>query len=125
MKVTALQRSRPLLHSALLLLLCGCGTLLPDGARTPYDRLGGREQVLASATRQQALEYLPRNASMEWRASGGGISGSVTPIRTFRTPQGRYCREFEEIVTAGDLDDRFTDIRCRTAEGRWLRPLDR
>lgn len=123
MKKTAARR-RAALGSALLLCLAATGCALvqpePEGL---YDLVGGREQVLAAATRQQALEYLPRRASMEWRASDGRSAGRITPTRTFRAPDGRYCREFDERVVAGAFTDTFRDVRCRTADGRWLLPL--
>lgn len=99
----------------------GCALAL-HGPDSLHDLAGGREQVLAAATRQQALEYLPRRASMEWRASDGQSSGRITPTRTFRGYDGRYCREFDETVVAGSFTDTFRDIRCRTADGRWLMP---
>ncbi|HSK42116.1 MAG TPA: hypothetical protein VK943_20290 [Arenibaculum sp.] len=101
--------------------LGGC-TLIPADAESPYDVVDGREKVLAAATRQQALEYLPSGASMEWRAADGRASGRITPTRTFGAPNGLYCREFEESVTAGPFADRFTDLRCRNDDGRWMIP---
>ena len=54
----------------------------------------------------------------------GSAVGRITPTRSFRADTGSFCREFEEEVDLGAGTDRFTDIRCRTDGGRWLRPSE-
>ncbi len=117
---------RPWCSSMLLcLLVAGCASQAPSDpvAETgPYATLGTREQVLAAAARQQALDSLASGRTLEWRSPDGGAEGKITPTRSFRADGGSYCREFTEEVNAAGRTDRFTDLRCRTDAGRWLRP---
>ena len=48
-----------------------------------------------------------------------GLSGSVTPVRTFRNGDGSFCRAYEAQVHAED--DRMVSlgIACRDADGQW------
>jgi surface antigen len=104
------------------LAACGTGRGLTEG--NPYQALGSQEQVLAAAARQRALETLPSNAILEWRTDDGQAEGRIRPLATFRSTDGRYCRSFREEVEAASGSDMFTDVRCRTSSGRWLRPED-
>lgn len=101
--------------------LGGCAAA-GTGEEGPYDAVGTREQVLAASARQRALDTLASGATLEWRSPDGNASGRITPTRSFRADTGAFCREFSEEVSAGGASDRFTDIRCRTPAGRWLRP---
>ena len=102
------------------LLVGGCASV-PSGD-DPYAGLGTREQVLAASARQQALDRLSSGNTMEWKSPDGSAEGKITPTRSFRADGGGYCREFTEEVNAGGRTDRFTDLRCRTDAGRWLKP---
>jgi surface antigen len=101
-----------------VLVVSGCAT----GDAVVVEGTGTEEQVLAAAARQEALETLPSHDALEWSAPDGGVRGRIVPLRSFRTGDGRFCREFVEEVASADAVDRFTDVRCRTAQGRWLRP---
>lgn len=101
------------------LAVLGCAAADDDAV---VEETGTEEQVLAAAARQEALETLPSRDSLEWSAPDGGVRGRIVPLRSFRAEDGRFCREFTEEVASADAVDRFTDVRCRTEEGRWLRP---
>src|SRR5262249_29658898 len=45
--------------------------------------------------------------------------GSVSPVRTDRTPAGDYCREFEQTVTIGGQPQRSSGTACRQPDGTW------
>ncbi len=103
------------------LALAGCAT--PEEPEpAAYANATTREQVLAASARQRALDTLASGATLEWRSPDGSAVGRITPTRTFRADNGAYCREFDEEVNLDGQTDRFTDLRCRTQAGRWLRP---
>src|SRR5690606_33458996 len=74
----------------------GAAKLLPD----PYAALDDAAAALAAATLQDALEQLVSSDTRRWQA-GGGASGVVTPLRTFKIDDGRYCRDFLEVILIG------------------------
>ena len=92
-----------------------------DSASNPlYRALDDTEVTVARATVQSTLEGAPSHSTRRWRGVSAGISGAVTPRRTFKIKTGHYCREFDESVT---LDGKVTSERrtaCRTGDGRWL-----
>lgn len=113
-------RSAPIVALFLTSLVAlGCAA---TGDAVVIEETGTEEQVLAAAARQEALETLPSHDALEWTAPDGSVQGRIVPLRSFRGEDGRFCREFSEEVASGDAVDRFTDVRCRTDEGRWLRP---
>jgi surface antigen len=88
-------------------------------ARTAlYDGLSNAEAQKAQQNRQAALEKLVRNRSRYW--SGNGGKGETTPIRTYKTVDGVYCREFVEAVETRDAGRRVAvDTACRDRDGQW------
>jgi anti-sigma factor RsiW len=66
----------------------------------------------------QALERQVSGTQVRWAAPGGS-HGAVTPIRTFRTVEGQWCREYKEIVETGGSVETRRGIACRNPEGEW------
>ena len=78
------------------LLGAGTGTLLGaylgNEAGKSLDRA---DALYASRAEHQALEYTPSGNSTPWRNPDSGHYGSITPIETFESTDGAYCREFQ------------------------------
>lgn len=88
--------------------------------QTPaYARMSEDDIALADKTVQQALEGEPSGAVLEWYNRGSGNSGSVTPVRTYKTTDGTYCREYREIMRVGHESETYDIIACRHASGQW------
>jgi surface antigen len=85
------------------------------------DALAPADRRLAEATLQQALETHPSNLGLTWNQPSGN-RGSATPLRTFQTESGIFCRDFREIVilTDGSVDT-AVDTACRDSDGIWKR----
>ncbi len=60
--------------------------------------IGDRHLELASAALQNALERNPSKTTEVWANEESGNSGSVAPLRTYRTAEGYYCRKFRVTV---------------------------
>jgi surface antigen len=95
----------------------------PDGLPFAYRDLAAEDIAIAAAAVQNALEELMSRDSRRWR--NGSSSGVVTPLRTFRISDGRYCRDYLEVVLAGGQEPVYgRSTACRSADGLWelLRP---
>jgi surface antigen len=73
----------------------------------------------ASRAQYQALEYTPSGSSTPWRNPDTGHYGSVTPIETYETASGAYCREFQHQAQIGGRTRGVYGTACRTPDGQW------
>jgi len=89
-----------------------------------YRGLDGADIGLARAAVQRALETLQSARSLGWTSASGRVSGSVTPLATFKTTTGYYCRRYREaVVSAAQGVASAVRIACRDDDGRW-KPVD-
>ncbi len=51
--------------------------------------------------------------------SDGPATGAVTTMREGRTPQGAYCREFQQQVTIGGRTEDAYGTACQQPDGSW------
>ena len=73
----------------------------------------------ASRAQYQALEYTPSGHSTPWRNPDTGHYGSVTPIETYQSFDGGYCREFQHQAQIGGRTREVYGTACRTPDGQW------
>lgn len=66
-----------------------------------------------------AFESTPSGTAVPWRDPDQGISGSYTPVRTWRDSQGRYCREYQQVVVIGGRQEQAYGTACRQPDGTW------
>lgn len=88
-----------------------------------YSRMSEEDQRLAAATVQDALETELDNATRRWSNKRSGISGKVTPVKTFMTDAGVFCRDYRETVSLGDAEGSHLETACREESGVW-HPVD-
>lgn len=113
-----------LLLALAILAVAGCagGGRAPGGAARPAQAAADPPSVPAAAV-QEALEGKRSGEAVRWRVAGGAESGTVTPVRTFRTAAG-FCREYAVTLSAADGAGRaWRDVACRDPAGAW-RPAD-
>ena len=78
------------------------------------------DRRLAGRAVQRALETKLSGISVRWNNDASGNAGSVTPVRTYRTTGGRYCRVYEERLFRRDvLSDGRQKTACRGDRGTW------
>jgi surface antigen len=77
------------------------------------------DRVHASRAEYQALEYTPAGSSTAWRNPDSGHYGSVTPLETYETASGTYCREFQHRADIGGRPQSVYGTACRTPDGQW------
>ena len=81
--------------------------------------LDSQDRQTAAQTTQQALENKPSGATTAWKNPDSGNSGTVTPVRTYQSASGQYCREFEQTVTIGGKPQKSYGTACRQPDGSW------
>ncbi len=77
------------------------------------------DAVHASRAQYQALEYTPSGQATAWRNPDTGHYGRVTPIETYDTGGGSYCREFQHQAQIGGRSREVYGTACRTPDGQW------
>ncbi len=84
-----------------------------------------RGQIAAAAISvQDALETKVSGQAFNWRNEDKMLAGSVTPLRTFKTRSGYFCREYLEVlVIAEDHRRERKRTASRDNPGRWV-PLE-
>ena len=92
-----------------LLALAGCATATPppgDIGAVPADVL------------QLALETRPSGEAVPFRSAEA--SGTIMPVRTWRSSEGGYCRDYAVTLSSDSVEG----TACRDAGGVW-RPVAR
>jgi Ni/Co efflux regulator RcnB len=59
----------------------------------------------------------PIGQSIAW--SNGGATGSVIATREGTSSTGRYCREFQQMVTIGGMSQQAYGTACQQPDGAW------
>lgn len=115
--------SRGLAGGALALLLGACAAQRADEAAADpglYGRLSDQDVVLAAALLQDALETAPDGTARGWTNRGTGNSGRVTPMRSYLSEGGYFCRDYQEELLVGGQTGRFEHAACRDHAGLWI-----
>lgn len=81
----------------------------------------GREadQILRDSTLSAALEQQISGQAVKWTNPDTGASGRITPVRTFKSKTGQWCREFDSVLTREEQSEMRRGIACREPEGTW------
>jgi surface antigen len=98
----------------------GLAAGVPEAVPAAYTHLAAEDIAVAAAAVQDALEQALSLQSWRWRSGSSGASGVITPLRTFRVADGRYCRDFFEVVVAsGRPPASRKSTACRSPAGLW------
>ena len=111
-------RPRILTVTTVTLQLAACASLSP-GDPALYQGLAEGDLNLAARLMQTTLESTPDGATRRWTNPQTGNSGEITPLRTYVSERGYFCRDYrEEFALAGD-SGRFYHTACRDDSARW------
>jgi surface antigen len=77
------------------------------------------DTLYARRAEYQALEYAPSGHATAWRNPDTGHYGSVTPIETYQSAGGTYCREFQHQAQIGGRTRDVYGTACRSPDGQW------
>jgi surface antigen len=81
--------------------------------------LDAADRAAMSQTTQTALETSQPNQPLPWRNQESGHYGTVVPGSYYRTPEGQYCREFQQTVNIGGEAQQAYGKACRQPDGSW------
>jgi surface antigen len=81
--------------------------------------LDQNDKLYASRAEYHALEYAPSGTQTSWQNPDSGNSGAITPMRTYETTSGEYCREFQQQAAIGGQVQEVYGTACRQPDGQW------
>ena len=110
---------RVLMASAVVLPIAACAQITP-GDPALYQGLAGSDVTLASRLVQTTLEKAPDGVTRRWTNDQTGNSGEITPLRTYATEDGSFCRDYREELAVGGTTGRFYHTACRDEAARWV-----
>lgn len=67
----------------------------------------------------QALEYNRTGQVANWKNPDTGNRYSVTPRRTYRNDEGKYCREYMTKANIAGKEQTVYGKACRQPDGQW------
>jgi surface antigen len=67
----------------------------------------------------QTLEYANDGQSIQWQNPDTRSSYNVTPVSTYESRDGRYCREYVTQSLVGGRQQQTYGTACRQADGSW------
>lgn len=83
--------------------------------KTGDSTLAQRETVCFS----QSFEHIPDRKTVAWSDKNLAVYYSVVPMRTLRTSDGHYCREYSAKATVNGHAADVYGTACRRADGNW------
>jgi surface antigen len=110
---------RRILGTIAVLQIAGCASIAP-GDPTLYQQLADSDVGMASRLVQTTLEEAPDGATRRWTNEQTGNGGEVTPLRTFATEDGYFCRDYREELAVGAATGRFYHTACRDVAAGWV-----
>lgn len=111
--------------ASLAALMVGVGTGYLASSYRVEQRLAALEAAVTAdrEARTQALltalEGSVSGESVAWENPDSGHRGRITPVRTFKTVQGQWCREYAADEWLGGKQEIRRAIACRVGEGQW------
>ncbi|WP_210398208.1 RT0821/Lpp0805 family surface protein [Motiliproteus sediminis] len=111
-------RWQPMATAALVLVVAsgGGGYLLSQGGESAAVV---SPAVVVDATLNHTLETQMSGTTVEWQDEQTGLAGTITPVRTFKTEQGKFCREFLERQLIKEQWQEQRGIACREGKEEW------
>ncbi len=105
----------------------GSGRLWATGAGVLLGALVGSEigSSLDRADRmymqnaQQRAHTAPIGETVNWNNPDSGNSGSYTVVRDGTSTAGRYCREYQQVITVGGRQENAYGTACQQPDGSW------
>lgn len=111
--------------AGLVALAIGIGGGYLLGQQRLEQRLAALEQSRAATlaevrqTLNRVLEYTPSGERVSWNGDAGVSRVELVPVRTFKTADNRFCREFREIRRINGKQESWTGLACREGKEQW------
>lgn len=99
------------------LIATGVGALIGAGVGQQVGRsLDGQDRYQLARASETALDT---GTDQWWRNDNSGNYGYVEPGRAYQSPQGNYCREYQQTVYIGGEPQQAYGTACRQPDGQW------
>ena len=107
----------------------GTGKLVAVAVGTLAGALIGREvgvsldradKLAMERNAQYSLEHTKTNSTTSWRNPDTSNAGSITPVETYQTREGQYCREYIQTVMVAGKEQQAYGTACRQPDGTWM-----
>lgn len=111
--------------ASLVVLAIGYGAGFLTAERSLTQQMLAMEQARSKSLAEvqvalnHALEYSPSGEPVSWRSDSGHALAELLPIRTLRTQDQRFCREFREVVVIGGVREERHGLSCRVGKEDW------
>jgi surface antigen len=56
---------------------------------------------------------------VSWKNPDSGAYGNVTPVRTYNSDSGQYCREYQQTIYVDGRKENGHGTACRQPDGSW------
>lgn len=124
------RRALPIAASVALAVVAGAaGYMASDffqkGPVELAQRAENSERRILAVTVNHALETQISGHSVSWRAPESGEHGAITPVRTYRSKSGHWCREYRVQVTGAGQKRSWRGLACRTPKDGWVTVQER
>ena len=73
-------------------------------------------------TFQDALENNQNDEIVNWADKNNVVKTSTTPVQTFQAANGKFCRNYRQIIDQGDGSRLYVGVACREDKLKWLTP---
>lgn len=105
-------------HGRMLAIAAGtlAGAMIGQDIGRSLDRV---DRLEMAETFQNGLENNRSQETSSWHNPDNDHSGTMTPLRTYRTAQRDYCREYLQTVVIGGKENRAYGTACRESDGSW------
>jgi len=109
--------------SAIAVSACSAGSLTggsvsASAVTKPEVRSSG--EAIAKRKLQAALENTVSGKAVRWQDPDSGASGSITPLKTWKTAEGVYCRSYSEMISlASGRSLNRRGVACRSENAVW------
>ncbi len=110
--------ARALAICLLALPLLGCATDADDARLAAA--MTDQDEAVADRLLQRTLEFVPDGTTRRWRNEESGHAGAITPVGTFVSAAGVFCREYREELRVAGADAAATKAACRDPAARWI-----
>ncbi len=104
---------------SLSILLTGCQSTSHRPTLPLYTSLTDEDVRLADNSLQHSLNTLPSNQQGRWHNAISSNSGSITPLRTYKSKTGYYCRDYKEQIRISKRQATYSETACRSSNGNW------
>jgi surface antigen len=104
----------------LLLGLGGCVENSFEDEESFYARLADSDVAMAVNTMQTALMSGRDGHTATWQNDATAMRGAITPLRTFLTSRGYFCRAYREDIWLDRHQQSQVNTACLNDDGKWI-----